>query len=1027
MRKAQIFFFVFVLGGLQLMAQDCDWQAAQKLLTKHNYSLAQSYFSSMSSCTDLTEEQKEEAVFQSAVCAMELFNTDAVYQLEKYLAQYPTGLFVNKAIFRLGNIHFREKNYATSIAKYNQVNLVLLKKEERIMLHFRLGYSSFVESDFDASKMAFGELGGVQFKFKDLTKYYVSHIAYVEGHYATAYKGFHELLEVPGIGSIVRYYIAQIYYFQGRYDDLVGFAQPLLDSANTKRSPEIARLIGDSYYRTNHFDRSIAYLERHQSSTILPLNRLDKYQLAYAYYRVQNFEKAKSLFQEVLQESDSLAQYAAYHLADCYLKNNQKGYSLNAYKHASSFSFDASLQEDAAFNHAKLVYEDEASYADAAVVFRGFMEQFPNSNHLPLIQDYLVQAYSSSNDYKSALASLEQLGTLSFEQKQSYQRMAYFRAVELFNNESEELALKYFEKSLKYPIHGEYKALCYYWKGEAYDALGRFADAIQQYEKFLYASGSFRLPEYANVYYALGYANYHQQAYSKSIKWFRKYINNATDNQKLNDACLRAGDAYFMTNQYGRAADYYTQAESVAAFDVDYAIYQQAQCFGLSDEEGKKQAALEQLIAEHASSPYVDDAKFALANIHLANNLRAEGLELLKDVVANHPFSPLVKSSLLKLGLSYYNADQTAEATANFKQVIEDYPSTNESAEALVGLKNVYVEAGDVKSYFDYVQGLSNVSVSAAAQDSITYEAAEMLYAKGEQERAVSAFGEYLQNFPAALFKLSAHFYKAELLSVLGKQEALQDYLAVLEFAHNQFTEQSLSQAARLELDKHEFAIAALHYNQLLEQAQDKELQREATISLFTCYKALNNTEEMKNSAERILGLDKLSDDLEVEARLVLGNAAFYSSEYHLAAQHYKWIVEATSADAGAEAKYQLTYILFLQDDLTTTEESVFQLAEHFTNDYFIAKGFILLGDVYIDQGNLFQAKATLESVIENHDGEELNALAKEKLQVILSLEESQNQNGKEEEIIIDLLNDMDIDYESFMEEEEENTVEDEE
>ena len=112
---------------------------------------------------------------------------------------------------------------------------------------------------------------------------------------------------------------------------------------------------------------------------------------------------------------------------------------------------------------------------------------------------------------------------------------------------------------------------------------------------------------------------------------------------------------------------------------------------------------------------------------------------------------------------------------------------------------------------------------------------------------------------------------------------------------------------------------------------------------------------------------------------------------------------------------------------MTTTEESVFQLAEYFTNDYFIAKGFILLGDVYLDQGNLFQAKATLESVIENHDGEELNSLAKEKLQLILSLEESRNQNGKEEEIIIDLLNDMDIDYESFMEEEEESTVEDEE
>ena len=93
-----------------------------------------------------------------------------------------------------------------------------------------------------------------------------------------------------------------------------------------------------------------------------------------------------------------------------------------------------------------------------------------------------------------------------------------------------------------------------------------------------------------------------------------------------------------------------------------------------------------------------------------------------------------MKTALLKLGLYHYNTDNTSQAAANFNRVIEDYPATSEAAEALVGLKNVYVEAGDVKSYFDYVEGLSNVSVSASAQDSITYEAAEML-CKGEHAR----------------------------------------------------------------------------------------------------------------------------------------------------------------------------------------------------------------------------------------------------------------------------------------------------
>ena len=177
----------------------------------------------------------------------------------------------------------------------------------------------------------------------------------------------------------------------------------------------------------------------------------------------------------------------------------------------------------------------------------------------------------------------------------------------------------------------------------------------------------------------------------------------------MNDACLRVGDSYFMKKQYMRAVDFYAQAENTAVFDVDYSIFQQAICYGLSRKIAKKKAALSQLINEYTTSPYIDDAKFALADIHFSNGLQEEGLLLMKDVVDNHPFSPLVKTALLKLGLYHYNTDNTSQAAANFKRVIEDYPATSEAAEALVGLKNVYVESGDVKSYFAYVEGLSNV------------------------------------------------------------------------------------------------------------------------------------------------------------------------------------------------------------------------------------------------------------------------------------------------------------------------------
>lgn len=1026
MGKFKLFLFACMCLLQQSFAQTHEWAVAKELMEKENYALAQAYFSSISESSAFSAQEKEAAQFFSALCAMELFNSDADYQFQKYLNEYPNGPFSNEAVFRLGTIYFRTKNYTAAIAKFNQLKPALLKQTDRNMLYFRWGYAAFVEKDYETAKLAFYELQGVAFKFSELTQYYVAHIAYLEGNYETAYQGFKPLLESVGFAKMARYYVAQIYYFQKRYDELLTFAKPLLDSASTKRSPEVARLIADAYYQRQDYKQSIVYLERFQESSSLPMKRLGKYQLGYAYYQVGNWEQSIKLFQEVLQKTDSLAQYAAYHLADCYLASDQKTYALNAYKHAASFNFDLILQEDAAFKHVKLVYEQEGGYVDVVAVFQKFIADFPESENRALVENYLIKSYSSSKDYQSALLALAAMDNLTFEQKQAYQRMAYFRGVELFNSGEKAKALKKFEQSLSFPLQAEYIALCHYWSGEALHSLGAFDQAVDAFERFLFASGSFRLSEFENAYYALGYANYQLQNYSKAISWFRKYIKNASDTMKLNDVCLRAADAYYLSKKYDRAAVFYEQAEAVGAFDVDYAIYQQAQCYGLSAQEAKKQAALSQLIADYKESPYVDDAKYTLAETYLLNKRTQEGMDLLTAVITEHPFSPLVKTALLKLALFQYNTSQSEQAIASFKQVIEDFPATSESEEALVGLKNVYVESGEVQSYFDYVSKLSDVSVSASAQDSITYEAAEMLYGKGEAKRALFAFQNYLERFPKGLFALPAHYYSAEILDALGKEEALKEYIAVLEWKQNQFTERSLAQAARIEFTQFDFAISAMHYTQLLAQAQDKSLQREATIALLECQLALENEKAIIEAAEKVMRLDKLSDELQLKARLVLANFAFKQSEYHLANKHYEWIAAATTADAGAEAKYQLAFILYLQEEWKAAESCIFALSEQYVNDYFVAKAFVLLAKIYQEQGNLFQAKATLESVIDNHEGEELTRLAKERLNEIVQTEESLQLIPNEQEVIIDLLEGMEIDYERLMEIEE-NLVDDEE
>ena len=68
------------------------------------------------------------------------------------------------------------------------------------------------------------------------------------------------------------------------------------------------------------------------------------------------------------------------------------------------------------------------------------------------------------------------------------------------------------------------------------------------------------------------------------------------------------------------------------------------------------------------------------------------------------------------------------------------------------------------------------------------------------------------------------------------------------------------------------------------------------------------------------------------------------------------------------------------------------------SHEFWVVKGFILLSDVYRDEKDYFQARATLQSVIDNTEIAELSAIAKSKLEEINALDKTGSEGVKEEE-----------------------------
>ena len=106
-----------------------------------------------------------------------------------------------------------------------------------------------------------------------------------------------------------------------------------------------------------------------------------------------------------------------------------------------------------------------------------------------------------------------------------------------------------------------------------------------------------------------------------------------------------------------------------------------------------------------------------------------------------------------------------------------------------------------------------------------------------------------------------------------------------------------------------------------------------------------------------------------------------------------------------------MAFLTYLDGDFTLAEELIFSLADNYSSDHFIAKSFILLADIYKSKDNVFQAKATLESIIDNHDDEDLVNVARKKWELIIELEKELVVNELLEESFIDMSED-DIEYE---------------
>lgn len=978
---------------------ELNYQTGLELFNKQKYGAAQKEFQKVIESTEaIADESRTNSEFYIAYCAAELFNKDAEYLLIHFLKKYPESPKYASAVIELGNYFYRQKKYKKAIEWMEKADKTLMSSDDLPQYYFRLGYSYYMTNDYEKATKAFNEIKDTDSKYGSAATYYYAHMAYVNKNYETALKNFLKLKDSEAFAPVVPYYIAQIYFLQGKHDELLSYAPALLDSAGAKNGLEIGRMVAESYYRKGNYKEAIPYLADYEHNSAAA-GRTDLYQLGYCYYRNNECEKAIPYFQKVTDKEDTIAQNAYYHLADCFLKTGNKKSARSSFQSAGKMKFDELIEEESQFNYAKLSYE--LSFQSVAIeAFRKFTKAFPNSAHADEVNEILIDIYATTKNYKDALTAIENVKNKTQNIKTAYQKVAYYRGIEMYMDNKPKDAIQLFTISLSNPIDVKLVAECRYWKGEAQYKLNNYDDAIQSYNDFLFTPSAVTMQNYNLANYNIGYSYFKKEDYANAQTWFRKYIKekSQTDLVRYNDALLRIADSFFMLKDQNNAFDYYNQAIDNKAKSSDYALYQKGIILGIQNKLKEKVVTLQKILDKYPKSVYFDDALYESGNASMIAGDNDKALTNFKKLITDFPASSYVKKAMLGEALVFFNNHEDDKAKAAYKNVVEKYPNTSESREALAQLKNVAVSQNKVEEYLSYIKNIPNADVSLSGQDSLVYESAELRYTQGNCDDAVKDLDNYIQKFPEGFFLVNANYYKAD-CRFRNKQyeSALEGYNFVISKPKSSFTEKSLLNAGIINYKLKQYEKALTNFEQLESTAEVKDNITAAQAGQMRCNFKLNQYDKTISGAQKIIDSENADKDLINEAHLLKGKSALTKNDLETAKPELTIVSKRTNSEMTAEARYDLALIEYKLGNYKASEKIIQEIQKLIPSyDYWIAKGFILWGDNYLALKDTFQAKETYKSIVENYqknpdDADDLKEIAKEKFDAIKAAEENKN------------------------------------
>ena len=972
-------------SGQDLLSQNKAerlYKTANDLIDHHQFGAARETWDQFLSAADKNDPRRVEAEYLKAFSSLNLYHSDGEKLIEDFVEKNASHPRSGTAYFDLGNFFYNEKNYSRASSYYTKADFLSLGESQQSVGHFRFGYSLFNQKKLKESLDQFNFIKIQGGQYGPASSYYAGFIEFNQGDYENAKVDLKRAELSEAYKGIVPQVLANVYYKQKNYDELLSYVKSVSDKEGVSNSEEIALLSAEAYFKKSDYKSSLSGYRKYLEARKGTADRGVLSRAGYSAYLTGQDAEALTYFKASVSDTDSVGFYSSYYLGMLYLKQQQKPLALIAFDNARKFANDKKLAEESTYQFAKISYD--MGQPDKAInEFEKFLNNSPTSEHVVEVKELLSQAYVNANNYNKAIEYIESMPKRGPAIDRAFQKATFLKGTELFNKEDYAQAIQFFDKSLQSPIDQTYVAEASFWSAETYSIGKRYDLAATKYQQVIGLSGYTNQEIILKARYGLGYAHFNAQQYDRALTNFKEFVTKSSKaNPNFIDGVLRLADCYYASKAYSDALVNYRKAIQLNSVDIDYAHLQTGVVLSIMRNYSEAANELNTVIKNYPQSRFLDEALFQRAQLDFEQGNYSASVSGFSKLIGASPTSRFLPYAYLRRASSYYNLKEYNKTADDYISLVEKFPTHPITNDALLPLQEALTLSGRSGDFSNYIGQFKTANPGAKGIESVEFEAAKSFYFNQDYTRAISNLGEYIKAYPESPRVTEAKYYSAE--SYYRQKEmvkALAIYNDIAAESTFTLTNKVTGRIAELEFKQGNFEKAIPQFQKLSRIASNKKEQFNAWSGLMESNYLLAQYDSADRYARLILEKGKVNAGAENKASLYLGKSAMARGDYEGAKDEFLNTLNTARDEYGAEAKYLLAEIFFLNKDNKQCYETCVSLNSDFAAyPEWVGKSYLLLSDNFMAMGDLFQAKGTLKSLIDNFPLQMIKDQANERL-----------------------------------------------